>query len=398
LDDQNFIVASRIYTSTGSVFATYARDVQSAAGIPTQPGPDHAFISRGHLKLFQSIRFREDKIGTVYLESNMRQVYTRLRRYVVIIFVVVSLLVPVVFIISLRLQRIISNPIQDLARVAHEVATHKKYSVRATPYGQDEVGMLTQTFNEMLATIEERDRKLVQQAEELWRSNKELEQFAYVSSHDLQEPLRKITTYSQLLEARYKDKLDGDANKFISNICISVTRMHNLIKDLLTYSRMARQETTPERLDLNQCLKGVLSDLESAITESRAEIKADHLPIVNANPFQMQQLFLNLISNALKFKGADAPKIRITCEKKGNEWLMGVHDNGIGLEPKYAQQIFNVFQRLHGRDTYPGTGIGLAICKKIVEQQNGRIWVESTPGHGANFYFTWPTVIVEMAA
>jgi signal transduction histidine kinase len=390
LRDQTSIIAGRLFTSTGTVFATYSHTAEYASNIPSAPQEDEANVSEGHLKIFRSIRYREDKIGTVYLESDLRQVYLRLWRYMGILFAVTALLIPVVFLISRRLQKIISNPIEELAAVAHEVALHKRYSVRAQAHGQDEVGTLTKTFNEMLATIEERDRQLVKQAEELWRSNKELEQFAYVSSHDLQEPLRKITTYSQLLEAKFKGQLDEEAAKFISNICLSVTRMHNLIKDLLTYSRMSRQDTKMEKVDLNQSLKGVIGDLESSIVEKRAEIQTDQLPVVEGNPVQMQQLFQNLLTNAIKFQGSETPKVRVSCERKDGEWVIGVHDNGIGIEPKYSNQIFNVFQRLHARDAYPGTGIGLAICKKIVEQQNGRIWVESELGKGAHFYFTWP--------
>ncbi len=252
------------------------------------------------------------------------------------------------------------------------------------------MGRLTATFNEMLATIEERNHTLVKQAEELWRSNKELEQFAYVSSHDLQEPLRKITTYSQLLEEKFKDNIDPDSRKFIENIGTSVTRMRNLINALLTYSRLDRSERKWDQVELAQILKEVMIDLEAAIAEKNAAIIFDPLPSVRWNAFQAQQLFQNLIGNALKFGGQQAPAIYISCSPRDAGWLFGVRDNGIGIDKKYVEQIFKVFQRLHPRHIYPGTGIGLAICKKIVEQRGGKIWVESEPGKGSIFYFTLP--------
>jgi light-regulated signal transduction histidine kinase (bacteriophytochrome) len=300
------------------------------------------------------------------------------------------LLVPLVFFISDQLRRIIATPIERLATVAHTVATKKDYSVRADAHGPDEIGRLTATFNEMLGTIEERNRALVQQAEDLARSNQELEQFAYVSSHDLQEPLRKITTYAQLLEEKYRDNLEPETKKFIENIGVSVARMRNLINALLTYSRLDKSDQKSEPIDLNQIVREVMSDMESVIAEKKVTIVRDPLPTVQWNAFHAQQIFQNLLGNAVKFQGAEPPLVLISCVTQEQEWLLSVRDNGIGIDKQYSDQIFKVFQRLHPRHVYPGTGIGLAICKKIVEQRKGRIWVESETGKGSTFYFTLP--------
>ncbi len=226
-----------------------------------------------------------------------------------------------------------------------------------------------------------------QRTEELTRSNKELEQFAYVASHDLQEPLRMIAGYTQLLQRRYKDKLDEDANQFIFYTVDGVLRMQTLINDLLTYSRLETRGKVFEPANCQAILDDVLVTLQMTIEESGAIITHGPLPTVQADRIQLFQLFQNLIGNAIKFRGDKPPLIHIEAKPQQKRWLFSVRDNGIGLEPQYMERIFVIFQRLHSRDKYPGTGIGLAICKKIVERHGGRIWVESQPGNGSTFYF-----------
>jgi hypothetical protein len=222
---------------------------------------------------------------------------------------------------------------------------------------------------------------------DLARSNKDLEQFAYVASHDLQEPLRMIAGYTQLFQRRYEDKLDEDANQFISYTIDGVVRMQTLINDLLAYSRLETRSKVFEPVDCQAVLDDVLVVLRTAIEESSAVITHGLLPTVQADRTQLFQLFQNLIGNALKFRGEKPPQIHITAKQQNGRWLFAVKDNGIGIEPQYMERIFVIFQRLHSRDKYSGTGIGLAICKKIVERHGGRIWVESQPGNGSTFYF-----------
>ena len=228
---------------------------------------------------------------------------------------------------------------------------------------------------------------------ELARSNADLQQFAYVASHDLKEPLRMVASYTQLLARRYKGKLDSDADEFIRYAVDGANRMQWLINDLLAYSRVTSQDQVLEEVDCDGVLEEVLSDLGVAIEESRAVVTHDPLPRVMADRGQLVQLFQNLIGNAIKFHGEKPPRVHVSAERKPGDWLFTVRDNGVGLDPEYAERIFVIFQRLHGREEYPGTGIGLAICKKVVERHGGRIWVVSQIGQGATFYFTLPIVV-----
>ncbi|HKP00677.1 MAG TPA: ATP-binding protein [Nitrospiraceae bacterium] len=235
-------------------------------------------------------------------------------------------------------------------------------------------------------------KALEESIEELARSNADLQQFAYVASHDLKEPLRMVASYTQLLARRYKGKLDSDADEFIRYAVDGANRMQLLINDLLTYSRVTVQDKVFEEVDCNSVLEEVLSDLRVAVEESRAVVTRDPLPRVMADRVQLGQLFQNLIGNAIKFHGKEAPQVYVSAERRPTEWLFSVRDNGVGLDPEYAERIFVIFQRLHNREEYPGTGIGLAICKKIVERHGGRIWVVSQTGQGATFHFTLPLV------
>ena len=229
--------------------------------------------------------------------------------------------------------------------------------------------------------------------DELARSNAELQQFAYVASHDLQEPLRMIGSYTQLLERRYGDKLDADAREFMGFIVDGATRMKQLIEDLLAYSRVGTRGKELRPVQAQAALDRAVVNLRAATEASDAQITHDALPEVNADDTQLTQLFQNLIGNAIKFRKKDEPiRIHVGVQDAGDEWRFSVSDNGIGIEPQYYERIFMVFQRLHTRDEYPGTGIGLAICKKVVDRHHGRIWVDSAPGKGSTFNFTLPKI------
>jgi PAS domain S-box-containing protein len=240
------------------------------------------------------------------------------------------------------------------------------------------------------ALVKERTNDLESVNKRLARSNENLEQFAYVASHDLQEPLRTMSSYSQLLERRYKDKLDKDANEFIDFIVDAAGRMQRLITDLLAYSRLRHMESSGDFVDCNKVLSRVLTSMKQAIAESNASVTFDNLPVIKGHEVNLMQLFQNLIGNAIKFCGKNECRVHVSAKKNAGEWLFSVEDNGIGIEPQYQEKIFMIFQRLHKKDEYAGTGIGLAICKKIVENHGGKIWVESELGKGSTFYFTMP--------
>lgn len=222
----------------------------------------------------------------------------------------------------------------------------------------------------------------------LRRTNEELRQFSYIASHDLQEPLRTISNYMQLLALRAQGKLDPDMDQCIGFAVDGAQRMQVLINDLLAYTRVETQGAPLAKADGEAVLTQALRDLQQAIAQSGAEVTYDPLPTVTAVPGQLRQVFENLLSNALKFRGQEPPRVHLSAQRQGRAWLFSVRDNGIGLDPKHAERIFQIFQRLHTRREYPGTGIGLAICKKIVERHGGRIWVESEVGKGTTFFFT----------
>jgi light-regulated signal transduction histidine kinase (bacteriophytochrome) len=238
--------------------------------------------------------------------------------------------------------------------------------------------------------VKERTKELVTVVTDLKRSNEELEQFAYVASHDLQEPLRMVSSFTQLIERRYKDKLDKDANDFINFAVDGANRMQRLINDLLDYSRVTTRGKMFVRLDVASIVGQVFANLQQRIEESHAIITQDDLPVIEADESQMLRLFQNLIDNALKFRKDAPPCVHISAHKEEGFHVFTVSDNGIGIDLQYADRIFLVFQRLNTSREYPGTGIGLAICKRIVERHGGKIWIESEVGKGSKFVFTIP--------
>ncbi len=321
--------------------------------------------------------------GARWLESEILEV--------LFVVAIVFCLVGLIFAFSISIQ--ITSGIKEIVRIADKVSK-VDFSERAEVFSKDEIGHLALAFNKMVDDLQnglnqksKAEDELKQKSIELVRSNSELEQFAYIASHDLQEPLRMVTSYVQLLESRYKDKLDKDAKEFIAFAVEGTERMRNLIHSLLEYSRVNNVKPF-ERIHLNLLLGNVLKDLSSQIKENNAVFKIDILPDIDGDPVLIAQLFQNLISNAVKFRNTKSPEIEISGKKENNEYLFSVKDNGIGIPKEYTEKIFLIFNRLHSKDKYPGVGMGLAICKKIVELHGGKIWVESEVDKGSAFYFT----------
>ena len=310
-------------------------------------------------------------------------------------------------VLALVMSRSMIRPILAM-QIAAQGYGRGQLDLRLPERHKDELGVLAREFNQMAAALEQKEGQLRDYAaqleqkveertsevqrtlEELKYTNAELEQFAYVASHDLQEPLRMVSSYMQLLARRYQGKLDHDADEFIAFAVDGAKRMQTLINDLLTLSRVG---TRGKPLVLTSCADAIeeaISNLQIAIEESGAIITHESLPQVKGDLTQLVQLFQNLLSNAIKFRGSEPPRIHVGVRQVEREWVFQVCDNGIGIDPRFADRIFVIFQRLHDRASYPGTGIGLAICKRIVQRHGGHIWVESDTGKGATFYFTLP--------
>jgi PAS domain S-box-containing protein len=535
------IVAACFYDKDGKLFAHYP-DSLKINSFPVKPEATGYYFVRSHLEGFEPVIQGTAKLGTLYLKSDLEDLYDRLLFYGVLTIIVIAVSFLLAYLLSAILQKSISKPILALSETAKVISQQKDYSVRAVKLGDDELGLLTDAFNQMLGQIQEQNQtlnefnknlaqkvsertseleiannglkeseeqiqtifrsapnalvvmnqegniirwnqqaeeifgwkaeeiigkpmsetimpnrfremmtngikrflltgeapilnqtlelaanrkggiefpveirisytksndkyvfiafitniterkkseaELKQKSEELMHANKELEQFVYVASHDLQEPLRTISNFAGLFEQDYSDKLDEDTNQYLSFIVKAAARMQNLIKDLLDFSRIGRKITFVN-VDCNKILLEIIAEMGSSITESSAKINYSNLPILKGNETELKQLFQNLISNAIKFRKKDvSPVIDISSQEKETEYLFAIKDNGIGFEEEYKDKIFIIFQRLHNAEEYPGTGIGLATCKKIVTQHNGRIWVESKLGEGSTFYFT----------
>jgi signal transduction histidine kinase len=288
---------------------------------------------------------------------------------------------------ALFLRRYVVRPVKAVAGASADLAGGDM-SVRVPPMSDDELGDLARAFNAMAEGLERSRAEVAQRTEELERSNEELDRFASVVSHDLQAPLATVSMYAQLLERRHGDSL-GDDRRIIDGICQATGQSRELIRDLLEYSKAGRGELRARPVDSNHLVSEVLEMLAAPIQDAGAVVDVDELPGVTGDPANLRQVFQNLIGNAIKFCDDD-PHVSVTAERNGGVVRFAVADNGIGMDPKDAKEIFEPFHRLHGGSHYPGTGIGLAVCERIVEHHGGRIWAESEPGQGSTFRFELP--------
>ncbi|MDN3511053.1 MAG: ATP-binding protein [Candidatus Jettenia sp.] len=336
------------------------------------------------------------KYGLILLaETHTTEAFAPLRALSITTITLLVVGTVLVTLVGISFATLTSEPIKNLTEAAKKISDGSfGYKVRIQR--RDEIGILADSFNTMsrelakfIAKMKRSEKELLRHSTELKRSNEELQHFAYVASHDLQEPLRMISSYLQLIERRYRNKLDTDAEEFITYAVDGANRLQTMINGLLEYSRVDSRGKSFELIDCETLFERALLNLEVTIKENNTTITHDTLPTVMADSSQLLQVFQNLISNAIKFHGTESPRIHISARRNENEWIFSVHDNGIGIEQEYTKQLFNIFKRLHGRE-YPGIGLGLSICKKIINRHNGRIWLESEPGKGSTFYFTIP--------
>jgi len=351
-------------------------------------------------RLFDEVRARQTALHET-LEAKVAAARTRLNRasaeqYVLLIFAAVLVLGSVAA-AGLILRRTITDPLRRLGGGARRVARGDFHAPLPVPDGPREVRELTEEIEAMrerivheLAQVDAARESLERQALELSRSNADLEQFAYVASHDLQEPLRKVASFCQALQTRYRGQLDERADQYIDFAVDGAKRMQTLINDLLAFSRVGRDGRQHRPVALGAALAGARESLAVTIEETGARVEAGELPTVLGDESLLRSLFQNLLANSLRFRGEDLPLVRVSADRLDGDWEIALSDNGIGIEPEYAERVFLIFQRLHGRDAYEGSGIGLALCRKIVEYHGGRIWLDTDYEGGASFRFTLP--------
>jgi signal transduction histidine kinase len=371
------------------------RAVQATGKVPASPGP-----ARGKAD-FDSIRASLTALQR-NISTERAQALTRLGDAAdtldaAFIGIAVGLLL-IVILLTIGVRRTTIVPLARLAADARQVADGD-FGHELSQSGPREVRDLGADVDSMrerilseLSAVRGANTSLEQRSHDLQRSNSELEQFAYVASHDLQEPLRKVASFCQLLQRRYGGQLDEKADQYIEYAVDGAKRMQMLINDLLAFSRVGRVEQQRVPVPAADLLAQAEANLATAIRRSRAEITAGELPTVRAEPTLLTAVFQNLLSNAIKFRGERAPRVFVTAERDGDYWVFAVADNGIGISAEYAERIFVIFQRLHDKSTYPGTGIGLAMTRKIIEYHGGRIWLDTTATNGARFCFTLPVI------
>lgn len=360
----------------------------ASIGKAQQPGSYSRLQTRlvGKIQtMLQGMNFKaKELVSESQKEVNDSQEYASM-----VIIGIVLLTVVVISINSFLLRLSIIMPIMKLQEGTAIVGKgNLDHRIGSTAAG--EVGELTRAFDDMTERVSVLNRKLSDNVEDLERSNHELQQYAYVASHDLQSPLRSIVSYLQLLQKRLKGDIDEKGEKYINRSIASGKLMQVLIQDLLNYSKVGSNHKKFTEVDCGSIFDEVLNNLGTLIHENEAQVTHGELPKLTGEQSLFLQLFQNLIGNAIKYRGSVPPKVHVEAKRQTDGWIFSVQDNGIGLEPEYAERIFVIFQRLHGKHEYSGTGIGLAICKKIVERHAGRIWVESELGSGATFYFTIP--------
>ncbi|MGH9532408.1 MAG: ATP-binding protein [Terriglobales bacterium] len=395
-----------IYTREGRLFASYRRagikpeySPPPAAGLQ---GDQHSFQG-GSLILFRQIVEQGDAVGTVYINSDLQGMDQRVKRYAAIMLVVLAVSFVAALFISSRLQPLIAQPVLQLAETARVVSQQRNYSVRAKPGNRDEVGLLIETFNQMLAQIEERDTELheardeletrvAERTAELRASNRELEAFSYSVSHDLRAPVRQIHGFTRVMVEKYGPQFDAQGQSYLARVEEGAQKMGRLIDDLLNLARLGRQGLKCESTKLGALVEEVRAELAAESSARQVEWRVQRLSAAHCDRGLVKQVFANLLGNSLKYtRPCPRAVIEVGQKAENGEPVIFVRDNGVGFSMKYADKLFGVFQRLHRSDEFEGTGVGLATVQRIVRKHGGRIWAEAEVGRGATFSFTLGT-------
>lgn len=393
LRTQSSVISAAIYTSENKLFASYNRNEDDSNVEPFE------FLKRGKngdkfLIVSSNIVLDGIILGKIVIKSDMSILNKAFRRDLKIISTLLAVAISVAYLMSSNLQKIISNPILALTKVAKAVSQENEYSARAVKRSNDEVGELIDSFNNMLEQIQHRDVQLVDMNKNLSSSNLQLQQFIYVASHDLREPVRKISSFAQLLTVSLEGKLNEDEQENFDYMIDGANRMQQMIEALLAYSRVTTKEIIFEDVDLNEAVEQIRSfELAVRFEETGACMSVpESLPTIKGDPAQIRQLLQNLLGNALKYQRQGVvPEITIRAAGQENGMVrIEIEDNGIGIKREQCENVFVMFKRLHSKQEYEGTGIGLAVCKRIIERHEGKIGVSSTYGQGSTFWFQVP--------
>jgi signal transduction histidine kinase len=402
LKTEPHIVAAGIYDSKGNLFSKYSKD-SANLNFPVHPQPGLYRFGNSFLEGTEPIMLEDRQLGVLYLKSDLNAMYERLRLYTTVVSFVLLASFLLTYLLVKILKKNISAPIIALARTAAIISNKHDFTVRAVKIGNDEIGTLTNAFNEMLEQIQQRDstlrefnenleQKVRDRTTQLESVNKELEGFSYSVSHDLRAPLRAIIGYSAMLEEDYADKLDDEARRITAVIRNNTVKMGQLIDDLLAFSRMSRQDMAKARVDMTVVVNEVKESLAAQFDFNRIHWEIQPLPVVPANANMIKQVWVNLISNAIKYSSKrEIAQVNIGTYSQNGHMVFFVKDNGAGFNQQYAEKLFKVFQRLHSATEYEGTGIGLALVEKIISKQGGSVWAEGEVDKGACFYFSLPT-------
>lgn len=394
LKAEKHIVAANLFAQDSSIFASYSRlDSSEHHLFPSYPDQLGFYFERDALKGYLPVQEGNQRLGTLYIHSDLDEIYNRMTTYVGIaaIFIMVALIIA--FLLARRLYRGITKPIFKLTVAARAISEEKDYRVRVDKFNDDELGILTDSFNLMLSEIESfnevLENKVEERTKELEMVNKELESFSYSISHDLRAPLRTAHGFMEIFSEDYVDKLDDEARRIMDKVLISIKKMTLLIDDILEFSRLGRQELIKSKVSMDELVMEVWEEQMIGQEQRTIHFERKDLPGVNGDRKTLKQVWVNLISNAIKYsRQKELAKIEIGSYEKNGDTIYYVKDNGAGFSMDYYSKLFGVFQRLHNDREFEGTGAGLAIVQRILKKHGGDIWAEAKPGEGATFYFT----------